>query len=181
MPVLISIFSSETLARLLVADSFDSPWYWLFFAVSWSLMTYWTLGVGHHESQQISKDPDARADFEKAIDVYVRRSTLGFDQYGVIFTALMCFLVAGLATIGIVFNASFVQALFWLLFPLLIAIAVSVRTCYKLANSPETGDVLYRTYMRLRRTKQVIGMIAIMITSFWGALVLFQKWALLGS
>jgi hypothetical protein len=181
VPVLISIFSSETLARLLVADSFDSPWYWLFFAVLWTLTTYWTLGVGHHESQQISKDSEARADFERAIDIYARRSTRGFDQYGVFFTAFMCFLMAGMATIGLVFNATFIQALFWLLFPLMIAIAISVRTCYKLTQNPVTGDALYRTYLRLRRTKQVIGMIAIMITSFWGALVLFQKWALLGA
>ena len=174
------LFSLESLAQLLTNTSFDSPWYWIFFATSWSLATYWTLGVGHHDSHNVLEDAGIRADFETSIGIYVRRNTIGFDKYGPVFIAIMFFLIASAAIVGFGRNAPLLQAFFWLLFPLMLAFFATLRVCYRLAKEPEEGEQLLKTYYWLRRTKQVIGMLAIMCTSFWGALVLYSKWLVIG-
>ncbi len=76
------------------------------------------------------------------------------------------FLVTGLAVLGWGYSVEFCQAVFLLMAPMTGVAALNVRTAHKLRN---TGfEDLARRLRNHRMLVQMIGMVSIFITAFWG-------------
>ncbi len=163
--------AADLITQLFHTRSFDSVWYWLMLAVSWSLATYWTLGVGHHEAMEArNKGGRHQSDFEVVVNIYCLRLAEGIVQFGNSAMLIGSFLLAVVATMGFWFGMMFMQGLFLLVFPLLIANIMTVVIARRQVATPLVGDDLIKRYRRLRLLKQGFGAFSIFCTSIWGAL-----------
>lgn len=162
--------ATELIRELFHTRSFDSIWYWLFLAVSWSLATYWTLGIGHHEAMQArNKGGQHLNDFELVVNIYCRRLAEGIEQFGNGAILVGSFFLAIMATMGFYFGMLFMQGLFLLTFPLLIANIMTVVVAKRQVAAPMEGEELIQRYRRLRLVKQGFGAFSILLVSIWGA------------
>ena len=83
-------------------------------------------------------------------------------------------ILASLATLGFVFWYLFAQALFLLLFPLMLAGCVTLAFAYVQVRNPMNGADLIKRYNLLRRLKQLIGVLTISGVTMWGTIVTFK-------
>lgn len=161
---------TDIINELLHTRSFDNVWFWLMLAVSWSLATYWTLGVGHHEAMEArNKGGQHLSDFELVVNIYCRRLAEGIDQFGNGAALIGSFLLSIMATMGFWFGMVFMQGLFLLVFPLLIANIMTVVLAKRQVSAPLVGQNLIQRYRRLRLLKQGFGVFSILLISIWGA------------
>lgn len=167
--------TQEIFADLFRTKSFDNIWYWLLLAVSWSLTTYWTMGVGNHDAREArEKGGKYLSNFEFLVGIYCERMNEGIAHYGPSVILVISFLLATLATLGFWFWIYFAQALFLLVFPLCLTSLVSVAFASRQVRQPVKGRELIKRYRNLRLVKQTIGVFAIATASFWGAIVTFR-------
>jgi hypothetical protein len=165
----------EIFLDLFQTKSFDDIWYWLLLAVSWSLTTYWTMGVGNHDAREAQeKGGKYLSNFETLVGIYCERVEDGIVRYGPSVVLVVSFVLATLATLGFWFWILFAQAMFILTFPLCLTTLVSIVFASRQARAPEEGKKLLKRYRKLRLLKQTIGVFAIATASFWGAIVTFR-------
>tara|TARA_R110002096_G_scaffold97354_4_gene217055 strand:- start:62246 stop:62761 length:516 start_codon:yes stop_codon:yes gene_type:complete len=162
------------LARVLSSDSFTSFWYWIIFAVTWSRITHFSLGVGLHDVRDaLRNDGQDMLDVETLIEINARKLTQTLDQYGVWLTALLMFFMATLATLGFGFDFELAQAMTLMLTGFITAFALTARFAYRVRNDGMVGTVLCKGFTRLRTFKQFVGILMIFITSFYSAYYVF--------
>lgn len=80
----------------------------------------------------------------------------------------MCFILSGLLVLAIYYRLEFAQAVLFILVPMLIVMAMSVRSSGLIAAGEDTGEALLRRLHRHRLSTQVVGMFAIFVTSLYG-------------
>ncbi len=167
--------TQEIFIELFRTKSFDNIWYWLLLAVSWSLVTHWTMGVGNQDARE-ARDKGGKylSNFETLVGIYCDRTREGVEKYGPSVVLVMTFVLAMFATLGFWFWILFAQAMFLLLFPLCLTVLASVFFANRQVRNPLAGQELIKRYRRLRLLKQTIGVFAICTTSFWGAIVTFR-------
>jgi hypothetical protein len=85
-----------------------------------------------------------------------------------ILVGLAGFWLSTLAVLAFYYDIEFAQAVFLLLGPLVLVLWISVRECRKISAGASTGDALLKRLTVHRRVVQVIGMIAIAVTAFYG-------------
>jgi hypothetical protein len=100
--------------------------------------------------------------------IYVNRMLFIAAEAGAWATGVLAFLLTSLAILGFYYGVQFAQALFLLAFPMTLVGAISLRAARKITAEQAAGEVLRRRLTHLRRWTQAIGMIAIVITVFWG-------------
>lgn len=167
--------TQEIFLELFQTKSFDDVWYWLLLAVSWSLTTYWSMGVGNHDARKAQeKGGRYLSNFETLVGIYCERVEEGVARYGSSVILVISFVLASLATLGFWFWILFAQALFILLFPLCLTTLVSILFAGRQRREPVEGKDLLKRYRKLRLAKQAIGVFAITTASFWGAIVTFR-------
>lgn len=167
--------TTEIFIDLFQTKSFDDIWYWLLLAVSWSLTTYWTMGVGNNEARAAQeKGGKYLSNFETLIAMYCDRVNEGIVRYGPPVMLVVSFVLAMLATLGFWFWILFAQAMFILVFPLCVTSLVSMVFASRQVRDPAEGRDLIKRYRKLRLVKQTIGVFAITTASFWGAIVTFR-------
>lgn len=158
--------------QLFQTKSFDNVWYWVLLAIAWSLMSYWTFGVGHHEAVQARRNGGEHlTEFETIVGIYCKRVCESLDRYGTFAALAISFILAMLATLGFWFWILFAQALFLLVAPLMAANVVTLIFACRQDRAPLAGKALIRRYRNLRMLKQAIGVFTIMTASAWGALI----------
>ena len=82
--------------------------------------------------------------------------------------AITSFLLAGCATLGFWYRVEFCQAIFLIALPMSIVGILSVRLARRIRRDGLSGAALYHRIRLHRFVIQVIGMISIFITAFWG-------------
>ena len=93
------------------------------------------------------------------------------ETSGPVAVGLAFFLLTGLAVLGWGYRLEFCQAVFLLICPALIVLAMSVWTAGRL-RAAGYGDV--PTLLRKHRTLvQLLGVVFIFVTAFWG---MYQNW-----
>lgn len=155
--------------------SFSNLWYWIALAVAWSSASHWVLGIPYDMVLRARRvGGQAEQDLTDITRVNVSRILYIVDEAGVILLALLTFAMTTLILTGFVYGAEFSQALVLILLPLSLVGMMSVSTARKIRAAGDVGEALHRRLALHRITVQVIGMISIFITAFWGMLQNFN-------
>ena len=155
--------------------SFSNLWYWIALAVTWSSASHWVLGVPFDMVLRARRlGGQSEADLADIVRVNVSRILYIVEEAGHILTALVSFGLTSLILLGFVYGSEFCQALVLLLLPLSVVGMMTVSTARRIRASGDTGEALHRRLSLHRVTVQVIGMISIFITAFWGMLQNFN-------
>jgi hypothetical protein len=147
--------------------SFSNMWYWIVLAILWSSLSHWTIGVPFHLVSK-AKRGDARA--EADMMVLSRMNAERMLQYaqasGVPAMAFATFLLSGLAITGWMYGVEFSQAIFLLLCPSMLVLALGIWTSRRLHESDYSNvSGMLRQH---RLIVQIMGVVFIFITAFWG-------------
>ncbi len=160
--------------ELIDLRSFTSIWYWIMVAVVWSTAAHWTLGVPYdavtraRRAARRGDDPEAQADLEMLVRANCNRILMVMDLSGAWVVGFAFFVLSILALLGFRYGVEFAQAVFLIVAPLSLVMALSVRLARRIRAEAPTGEALRRRISRQRFLNQVIGMISIFVTAFWG-------------
>lgn len=147
--------------------SFSNLWYWIVLAILWSSLSHWALGIPYHLVQRARRgDQDSLSDLQLLAEINSRRILAFVVQSGTMMVAMSSFVITALAILGWGYGVEFAQAIVLLLVPLILVSGLSVRTAARLSQS---GFVdLHRPLSRHRFMVQLMGIVSIFITAFWG-------------
>ncbi len=149
--------------------SFSNLWYWIMLAVLWSSASHWAMGVPYDLLVRARRaGGQSERDLLDIVRINGNRMLYIVDVSGLVILGLCCFIFSGLAMLGFYYGVEFAQAVFLLLFPLCPVMLINISAARKLKNSEGTLEVVGKTLTRCRIYTQIIGMIAILITSLWG-------------
>lgn len=149
--------------------SFSNLWFWIALAVMWSSASHWVIGVPYDMITRAARQGDeAEKDLEDLVRVNVNRTLYIADVAGLWLVGIVCFLLTSLAVLGWGYGVEIAQALFLLGFPMTAVWALSLRAARRIRAEALAGTALRKALSRLRIWIQVIGMIAIFVTSVWG-------------
>lgn len=155
--------------------SFSNLWYWIALAVTWSSASHWVLGIPYDMVLRARRiGGQAEADLEDIARVNVSRILYITGEAGVILLAMLAFALTSLALLGFVYKVEFAQAVFLIAAPLSVVGAMSIATARRIAAEADRGEALRRRLALHRTAVQVIGMISIFVTAFWGMLQNFN-------
>lgn len=159
----------DTALEVIDLRSFSNLWYWIMLAVLWSSVSHWSLGVPHDMVQRARREGgQALGDVEDLVRINVNRILSIMDSGAMIVVGLAAFWLTTLVVLGFYYGVEFAQALVLLLGPLSLVVWVSVRESRRIAAGASTGEALLRRLTVHRRVLQVIGMISIAVTAFYG-------------
>lgn len=164
------------LFELIDMRSFSNLWYWIALAVTWSQASHWVLGIPFDMVLRARRHGEqAETDLDDIARIYVNRLLYILHVAGPVLVLLAFFLLSALALLGFWYRVEFAQAVILLLAPLALVGGLSLRTATIINRLGETGEALQRRLARHRIHVQIIGMIAIFVTAFWG---MFQNFNL---
>lgn len=169
----------ELAVEVIDLRSFSNLWYWIVLAVMWSTLSHWCVGVPYDLVLRAKRGNEQAAhDMRVLAEVNANRLISVVESSGAFATAGATFMLAGLATYGWQFGNEFSQALFLLLFPLILVGFWSFRTARVLrSNNYEDVPAILRSH---RVTVQAMGVVFIFVTAFWGMWVNVRIDPLLG-
>ncbi len=154
--------------------SFTSIWYWIIIAVVWSSTAHWTMGVPFDAVTRARKaDTDdsggaAQEDLETIVRVNCNRIVHIMDVSGAWIVAFAFFMLTILALLGFWYKIEIAQAIFLIAGPMTLVALISVRNARLIRARGTFGQALRAHLARQRFFNQVIGMVSIFITAFWG-------------
>lgn len=149
--------------------SFSNLWYWIALAVLWSSASHWILGVPYDMVQRAERrGGQAERDLEDITRVNVNRMLYIAEVSGPWLVALSCFVLTALAMLGFGYFLEIAQAVFLLLFPMALVSLISFATARRIAREGAAGPALRRRLAFCRLYVQMVGVVAIIVTAFWG-------------
>ena len=159
-----------TVFELIDTRSFTSMWYWIILAIFWSMVSHFVLGVPFDLVQRAVRADEAESwkDLETLTQINARRLYVIGKNVGIGVAAGAAFVLTVLFILGFVYWVEFCQALFFLLFPFTVVSLISQRTARIVIERGPVRMELARHLRRQRLITQIIGMISIFITAFWG-------------
>jgi hypothetical protein len=159
----------DTVFEVIDMRSFSNLWYWLALAVVWSSASHWVLGVPHDMIHRARREGgQAMQDLEDMARINVNRILGLLDQGPLLFTGLATFWLTALAVTAFWYDVEFAQAVFLLVFPLVLVGWQTLLTCHRIAEGENQGEALCHCLIVLRRWTQGIGMLAILVTALYG-------------
>lgn len=159
----------DTALEVIDLRSFSNLWYWIALATLWSSVSHWVLGVPHDMIQRARREGgQVQADVEDLVRININRLMHVVDQGAWMLVGMAAFWVSGLLVLAIWYRVEFAQALLLLVGPLMLVVWVSIRSGRKIMAEGGKGEPLFRRLTIHRRIVQVIGMLAITVTAFYG-------------
>lgn len=159
----------QVLFELIDMRSFSNLWYWIMLAVMWSSASHWVLGVPFDLISRARRQGGAaQDDLETLVRINTGRMLDIARTAGTWLVAVLCFILSALLILAIWYKIEFAQAVLFLLVPMCILSALSLRTARMIEADENTGDALHRRLIRHRITTQALGMVSIFITSMFG-------------
>lgn len=147
--------------------SFSNLWYWIVLAVMWSSLSHWVLGIPYHMVQRARRGhADSQRDLLLLVEVNGRRILEFAALSGTFLVASSGFALSALMVLGWAYGVEFAQAIVLLLVPLLAVTGLSIMTAHRVQNAE-----IEQLYLQLRNHRmivQLMGVISIFITAFWG-------------
>jgi len=150
--------------------SFTSVWYWIVVAVVWSTTAHWTLGVPFDmvtRARRAETGP-AQDDLEMLTRINADRLVHIMDVSGSWVVGLSFFFLSILVILGFWYTIEIAQAVFLITGPMTLVAMLSVRYARHIAAEDPRGHHLRSRLARQRFFNQVIGLVSIFITAFWG-------------
>jgi len=149
--------------------SFSNLWYWIALATLWSSVSHWVLGVPHDMIQRARREGgQAQTDVEDLVRININRLLHVIDRGDWMLPGTAAFWLTSLLTLAVWYDVEFAQALLFLAAPMVLVVWVSVRSSRRIMAEGGTGEALLHRLTVHRRIVQVIGMISITITAFYG-------------
>ena len=150
--------------------SFTSIWYWIVVAVMWSSTAHWTMGVPFDAVTRARRAQGgaAQEDLETLVRVNCNRLVHIMDVSGPMVIAFLFFLLSILVILGFWYGIEIAQAVFLLLGPMSLVFILSVRHARNIRARGTHGNDLRSHLGRQRLVNQVIGLVSIFVTAFWG-------------
>lgn len=150
--------------------SFSSLWFWITLAVFWSAMSHYAVGVPYDLVQRAFRrdEPETWRDLEALARINAQRLRVIGTTAGAFAAAFAGFVLAMLFVLGFFYRVEFCQAAFLIAFPFTLVGLLSQRTARLILELQPEGEDLGHGLRRHRFYVQVIGMISILITAFWG-------------
>lgn len=162
---------TRIIGDLIDLRSFSNLWYWIALAVAWSQASHWVIGVPYDMVLRARRQGgESERDLEAIVRINVARLTYIWHDAGMILLAMGSCVLTILALLGFVYKVEFCQAVFLLAFPMAFVAAMSFSTARRIALREESGESLHKRLALHRVLVQVIGMISIFVTAFWGML-----------
>lgn len=161
---------------LIELKSFWNLWYWALVVVTWSMTAHWTLGVPFDVIVRANRKGGIFAEHCEAIaQINIYRLTYLFDRAGVALSASAAFLLAVIGTLGFFQGLEVFMALFLILAPLSLVMALSVRFAFRAQTQGWSGEALRKKLLLRRFWNQVIGMLSVMLTTAAGVVTQLQS------
>jgi len=158
--------------------SFSNLWYWIALAVFWSTASHWVLGVPYDMVYRARRNGgQAEIDLEDMVRITTNRLLYIGRVSGLWILAISCFLLTILALLGFYYWIEFAQAVFLLTFPMALVGSLSLSTARLIVQENSTGEALRKRLIKHRLITQIIGMLAILVTSLFG---MFQNMSISG-
>lgn len=159
----------ETAFEVIDMRSFSNLWFWIALAVLWSSTSYWVLGVPYEMIQRGRREGgQVQQDVEDLVRINVTRFLHMVDTGSLVMSGLAAFWLSVLAILAFWYDVEFAQAVFLLIGPMVFVVWASIRTGRRIMGGENTGDALYHRLVIHRRIVQVIGIVSIAITAFYG-------------
>lgn len=159
----------DTALEVIDLRSFSNLWYWIALAALWSSVSHWVLGVPHDMIQRARREAgQAQTDVEDMVRININRLLHVVDRGGWMLPGTAAFWLTSLAVLAFWYDVEFAKALFMLMAPLMLVVWVSVRSSRRIVAEGGTGEPLFRRLTVHRRIVQVIGMLSITVTAFYG-------------
>lgn len=157
----------DLVTQVINLRSFSNLWYWIMLAVLWSSLSHFVLGIPHHVILRARRgDAQSARDLALLAEINARRILDFASMSGTLMVGVSCFVVTSLAILGWGYGMEFAQATVLLVFPLMLVTALSVRTAMRLQRGGFAD--LDRPLRHHRLAVQLMGIISIFITAFWG-------------
>lgn len=163
----------ETLTDLIDMRSFSNLWYWIALAVAWSTASRWVLGVPWDLVIRARRRGGVSAEqLHMLVQINVARYLLVAREGGLAATVIGSFLMTMLLLLGFVYDVEFCQALAFIAVPMALVAWLTLRVArhYEaaLAEGAPSTEVLIRALSRHRLHVQLIGIVSLSTTAFWG-------------
>lgn len=159
----------QLIFELIDMRSFSNLWYWIALGVIWSSASHWVLGVPHDMIQRARRERgQALEDLETLVRINVARMLYITRISGVFLVAGLCFMLTTLGLLAVVYDVEFAQAVLFIFVPLAILGALSLRAARRIEAGEGQGDALFRRLFLHRLSTQILGMLAIFLTSLFG-------------
>lgn len=161
---LLSLFASQIDHR-----SFSGLWYWIMIALMWAGLTRSALGVPYDLVARARRlGGDAQTDIEVLARIHAERYVYYWSRGQLFQVAFLAFVVSGLFVLAIGFNFEFAQAVLFLLVPLSLIAANSLRGAHLILADRGQGEALHKLIFRHRLLVQLIGFTFIFLTAIFG-------------
>ena len=158
-----------TIFELIDMRSFTSMWFWIVLAVFWSTMSHYVIGVPYDLIQRAARMGEgALQDVETLARINTHRILFIGNSAGLIVTGVGAFVLSSLALMGFFYGVEFCQALFLLGFPFAVVSMIGQRTARIVQTNALTGNALLARLRKHRFMTQLVGIISIFVTAFWG-------------
>lgn len=155
--------------ELIDMRSFSNLWYWIVLAVLWSTASHWVLGVPFDMISRAKRHGgQAQEDLETMVRINTGRTLHIVRTAGSWLVAIWAFVFTMLVLLGFVYDIEFAQAVLFLYAPFSILMLLSLRTSLLVEAGEGVGEALHRRLLRHRVATQILGMVAIFVTSLFG-------------
>ncbi len=159
----------STILELIDMRSFSNLWFWIALAVVWSSASHWIMGVPYDMIMRARRvGGQAEADLLDIVRINRNRILYIVEVSGFMIFLMGSFLFTGLAMLGFYYGVEFAQAVFLLIFPMSFVAMLNFRLARKLGSQEMTLELVSKGLLRCRLYSQLIGMVAILVTSLWG-------------
>lgn len=157
----------ELATELIDLRSFSNLWYWIALAALWSTASHWVVGVPFDLVTRARRGNEQAAhDMRILAEAHVNRILRMAEISGLWFTGSTAFMLTLLAILGWVYDVEFAQAVMMLFAPMVVVGIINIDTARRLRES-EFEDLI-RQLSNHRIKVQMVGVLAIFATAFWG-------------
>jgi hypothetical protein len=144
--------------------SFSSLWYWIAVAVFWIAATGRVLGISFASVNRARGGGLALMQLETMTHIAAQIWSAGWQKWQVLWVALAAATLASLSLLAFSYGIELAQALWFLVFPYLMILALQLRLALRILGENISDEALIQVMYRFRIKVQVIGFIFIFPT-----------------
>ncbi|SFA85919.1 hypothetical protein SAMN05421688_1226 [Poseidonocella pacifica] len=157
----------NSLIELIDTRSFASLWYWLLLALVWTGAANWGLGAPVDMLLRARRlGGGAQDELETSVAIQSRRQIRLAG--GPVTLGVLAFVSTMLALLGFLYGWELGQAVFLLIFPLILVRYMALRTAHRILRGNLQGDALHDVIGAHRFRVQVLSVIALFATALFG-------------
>lgn len=149
----------ELMDELISRRSFSSLWYWIMVGVFWVLINRRVMGLPQDMLERARAGGDALRAFETMAQLQAQRAVQNWQRGQVFNLALVSGVLTLTTVLAFWYGIELAQAVWFLICPLVIVWAMSLRAAGLVLNGFGQGDALLRVMYKFKFRLQVIGIV----------------------